>query len=93
MNQSKVFGVLLEESILKGKIKPDLNLPAVVYRCVEYLEKHQAYLEEGIYRLSASKRYDVHTIAGLLKLYLREMPSFILTNELQPEFVKIIGKL
>ncbi|KAI0225191.1 Rho GTPase activating protein [Massospora cicadina] len=46
---------------------------------------------EGDYNLLKSgTRYDVHTVAGLLKLYLREMPTYVLTQELQPEFLKVV---
>ncbi|KAI9314686.1 Rho GTPase activation protein, partial [Zopfochytrium polystomum] len=88
------------------------ELPAVVYRCIEYLEARNAKDEEGIYRLSGSNStiqglkerfnvegdvdllgsgepYDVHAIAGLLKLYLRELPSTVLTKNHQRDFLKI----
>ncbi|KXN65767.1 RhoGAP-domain-containing protein [Conidiobolus coronatus NRRL 28638] len=39
--------------------------------------------------LKSSNKYDVHTIAGLLKLYLRELPNSILTAKLQPDFLSI----
>jgi RalA-binding protein 1 len=39
-----------------------------------------------------SKDYhDVHAIAGLLKLYLRELPSTILTRERHVDFLHIVG--
>jgi len=31
-----------------------INVPSVVYRCIEYLEHMDAAKEEGIYRLSGS---------------------------------------
>lgn len=46
-----MFGVPLTESLSVSKIA---ELPAVVYRCIEYLEAKHAELEEGIYRLSGS---------------------------------------
>ncbi|KAJ9053039.1 Rho GTPase activating protein [Entomophthora muscae] len=111
--QHKIFGVPLEVAIAHAPIKTGYQMPSVVHRCIEYLEKHEAFLEEGIYRLSGSAadiqhlkdkfdsdgdynllksgaRYDVHTVAGLLKLYLREMPTYVLTQELQPEFLKVV---
>jgi len=36
--------------------------------------------------------YDVHVIAGLLKLYLRELPTTIMTKEFQPRFIEIACK-
>jgi RalA-binding protein 1 len=87
------------------------DLPAVVYRCIEYLTAQNAVAEEGIFRLSGSNTiikslkerfntegdidllaednyYDIHAVASLLKLYLRELPSSILTRELHLEFLR-----
>ncbi|ORY90204.1 hypothetical protein BCR35DRAFT_134853 [Leucosporidium creatinivorum] len=49
-----VFGVPLKEAVNISRIRPGLELPAVVYRCVEYLEAKNAECEEGIFRLSGS---------------------------------------
>jgi len=46
-----VFGISIEESLEVAQIA---NLPAVVFRCIQYLETKKAELEEGIYRLSGS---------------------------------------
>lgn len=46
-----VFGVPLESSLAIANIA---NLPAIVFRCIEYLEAKKAAQEEGIYRLSGS---------------------------------------
>ncbi|KAG7093858.1 hypothetical protein E1B28_007496 [Marasmius oreades] len=46
-----VFGVALEESLDVAQI---VNLPAIVFRCIQYLEVKKADQEEGIYRLSGS---------------------------------------
>lgn len=44
---------------------------------------------EGDFDLLANdERWDLHAIAGLLKMFLRELPVSILTKELQMEFVK-----
>lgn len=40
--------------------------------------------------LQSVEYYDVHAIAGLLKTFLRELPTHILTRELQPEFLAVI---
>jgi RalA-binding protein 1 len=50
MNRA-VFGVALEESLEVVQIA---SLPAVIFRCIEYLEAKKAEQEEGIYRLSGS---------------------------------------
>lgn len=35
--------------------------------------------------------YDVHAVAGLLKLYLRELPTNVLTTDRREEFVRVTG--
>ena len=92
----------------------DVCLPAVVYRCLEYLEAKNAAGEVGIFRQSGSSAlittlqmrfnmegdydflgdnepfYDIHAVASLLKLYLRELPANILTSTLLSHFVAIM---
>lgn len=46
-----VFGVTLQESLEVAEIA---RLPAIVFRCIQYLEAKRADQEEGIYRLSGS---------------------------------------
>lgn len=46
-----VFGVPMADSIDVASVA---NLPAIVFRCIEYLEAKKAEQEEGIYRLSGS---------------------------------------
>jgi hypothetical protein len=112
----QVFGVALEQAIEQAQVQPGYELPAVVYRCIEYLNFHKAKLEEGIYRLNGSAAvikglkerfnqegdvvlleeegyYDIHAIAGLLKLFLRDLPASILTSELHKDFLQVIGTL
>lgn len=117
-NVRAVFGMPIAEAVeyWPPKDMPDTCLPAVVYRCLEYLEAQDAANEEGIFRLSGSsvviknlrdrfnnegdfdiladeQYFDVHAVASLLKLYLRELPSTILTRDLHLEFLKVLGKL
>ena len=110
--QRPVFAVPLSESIA---IASKANLPAIVFRCIEYLETKHAETEEGIYRLSGSSavikglkdRFDVegdvdlikvdehwdpHAIAGLLKTFLRELPLSLLTRDLHPRFLAVMGE-
>jgi len=106
-----VFAVPLAEAVeFAHPVGATTELPAVVYRCIEYLTKKRGVYEEGIFRLSGSntvvkalrdrfnaegdvnlvgenKYHDIHAVAGLLKLYLRELPSSILTRELHLEFL------
>ncbi|KAH7132075.1 hypothetical protein B0J11DRAFT_428616 [Dendryphion nanum] len=108
-----VFGIPLQEAVEASQpIGVRIPLPAVVYRCLEYLKAKKAYQEEGIFRLSGSnivikglrdrfnnegdikllagEYYDVHAVASLLKLYLRELPASILTRELHIDFLKVL---
>jgi hypothetical protein len=50
----QVFGVPLEEAVRVSRVAEGYELPAIVYRCIEYLDAMNAVLEEGIYRLSGS---------------------------------------
>lgn len=111
-----VFGAPLAEAVEFARpVDVATELPAVVYRCIEYLLAKNALSEEGIFRLSGSntvikglkdrfntegdvnliadgKYYDIHAVASLLKLYLRELPSSILTRELHLEFLQCSEK-
>ena len=107
------FGAPLSEAVkYNHPVDVNIELPAVVYRCIEYLEAKNASSEEGIFRLSGSnvvikqlrerfntegdvnlvtddQYYDIHAVASLLKLYLRELPTTILTRELHLEFLAV----
>ncbi|KAJ4370379.1 Rho GTPase activating protein [Neocucurbitaria cava] len=108
-----IFGIPLQEAVeFTQPTGVTVELPAVVYRCLEYLKAKQATSEEGIFRLSGSnivikglrdrfnnegdiklldgQYYDVHAVASLLKLYLRELPASILTRELHLDFLKVL---
>ncbi|OCF44834.1 hypothetical protein I317_01323 [Kwoniella heveanensis CBS 569] len=105
-----VFAVPLTESLAVASVA---NLPAIVFRCIEWLEAKQAEQEEGIYRLSGSSAvikglkdrfdsegdvnlvandeyWDPHAIAGLLKTFLRELPTSLLTRELHARFLAVM---
>jgi RalA-binding protein 1 len=107
-----VFGMPLAEAVETAPpTGVDVHLPAVVYRCIEYLAAQDAAHEEGIFRLSGSQTvikglrerfnnegdvklldgssyFDVHAVASLLKLYLRELPSSVLTRDYHLDFLK-----
>ncbi|KAI9705772.1 MAG: hypothetical protein M1820_005020 [Bogoriella megaspora] len=108
-----VFGAPLSEAVFYFPAEGiDAELPAVVFRCIEYLTERSASSEEGIFRLSGSnvvikalrdrfnaegdvkllegQYYDIHAVASLLKLYLRELPSSILTRELHLDFLRAL---
>lgn len=110
------FGTTLADAVENcPPLDADVHLPAVVYRCIEYLDAKDAASEEGIFRLSGSNvlikalrerfntegdvdfladdhYYDVHAVASLLKLYLRELPTTILTRELHLDFLQVLGE-
>ena len=116
-NVKAAFGAPLAEAVEHcGPRGIDVCLPAVVYRCLEYLEMKDAASEEGIFRMSGSNTlikglrnrfnaegdydflgydepyYDVHAVASLLKLYLRELPQPVLTRELHLQFLGVLGE-
>ncbi len=116
-NVKAAFGAPLADAVEHcGPRGVDVCLPAVVYRCLEYLESKDASKEEGIFRMSGSnvvikglkKRFnaegdfdflgsdepyfDVHAVASLLKLYLRELPQPVLTRDMHLEFIAVLGK-
>ncbi|TPX16461.1 uncharacterized protein E0L32_003755 [Thyridium curvatum] len=109
----QVFGAPLAEAVrYNSPVDVSVPLPAVVYRCIQYLDAKNAISEEGIFRLSGSNvvikqlrerfnnnsdidlladetYYDIHAVASLLKLYLRELPTTILTRDLHMEFLSV----
>lgn len=50
----QVFGVSLERAVSLSRVCEHYDLPAIVHRCIEYMEARDALTEEGIYRLSGS---------------------------------------
>jgi len=53
--QHGLFGIPLRDAVeITREMGMGINVPSVVYRCVEYLEYMDAAKEEGIYRLSGS---------------------------------------
>ncbi|TLS25665.1 hypothetical protein PpBr36_07613, partial [Pyricularia pennisetigena] len=109
----QAFGAPLSDAVkYNAPFDVKVPLPAVVYRCIQYLEANNALNEEGIFRLSGSNvvikqlrerfnaesdvnlvadeaYHDIHAVASLLKLYLRELPTTILTRDLHMHFVSV----
>ena len=109
----QVFGAPLAEAVrFNAPVDVKVPLPAVVFRCIQYLDAKNAILEEGIFRLSGSNvvikqlrerfnnesdvnlladenYHDIHAVASLLKMYLRELPTTILTRDLHMEFLSV----
>ncbi|KAJ2727194.1 Rho GTPase activating protein [Coemansia sp. Benny D115] len=71
-----VFGLPLERVVEQTKIREHYHLPAVVYRCIEFLDAKKAYMEEGIYRQSGGstaqsqlrKEFNTNRDYNMLKL-------------------------
>lgn len=51
---NQVFGIPLENAVRVARVSDQYELPAIVHRCIEYMETKGALAEEGIYRLSGS---------------------------------------
>ncbi|KKY34120.1 hypothetical protein UCDDA912_g05928 [Diaporthe ampelina] len=109
----RTFGAPLAESVRYNPPRDTrVPLPAVVYRCIQYLDAKGAITEEGIFRLSGSnvvikslkerfdmegdvnlladeQYHDIHAVASMLKAYLRELPTSILTRDLHLDFVAV----
>lgn len=51
---NQIFGIPLENAVNVSRVCEQYDLPAIVHRCIEYLEARDALTEEGIYRLSGS---------------------------------------
>lgn len=109
-----IFGRELEKAFeLSHHVFYDRAIPSICYRCIDFLTKSGAVLEEGIFRLSGSAsairqlkdefnthydidlfksplQPDVHTVAGLFKTYLRELPSPIMGGPQYSELKKIV---
>lgn len=109
----RVFGAPLGEAVLYNSPRDvRVPLPAVIYRCIQYLDARGAVTEEGIFRLSGSnvvikqlkerfdnegdinlledsQYHDIHAVASMLKAYLRELPTSILTRALHLDFVAV----
>ena len=49
------------------------------------------YVEGDIDLLGFDEYWDPHAIAGLLKSFMRELPSSILTHNLHLRFLAVIG--
>lgn len=68
-----MFGVALEEALDVAQI---CNLPAIVFRAIQYLEAKKADQEEGIYRLSGSSA----VIKGLKDMFNSGRPIIVSRN-------------
>ncbi|ORZ12768.1 hypothetical protein BCR42DRAFT_331227 [Absidia repens] len=54
--------------------------------------KQKFDIEGDINLLEAKEEYDVHAIAGLLKMWLRELPTSVLTREHRMDFLHVIDR-
>ncbi|OMH85496.1 putative Rho-type GTPase-activating protein 2 [Zancudomyces culisetae] len=107
-----VFGVEFGIAAEKTKIRSDYNIPAIVYRCIEYLDENRVVFEKDIYLaegdpnevkeltdqfnilkdynlLHSPSVYKNHSVANVLKQYLRSLPENILTIPLLQDFADL----
>ncbi|KAG0325271.1 hypothetical protein BGZ99_000848 [Dissophora globulifera] len=111
MTTSVIFGADLVDAVRISHIPGTPLVPAVLYRCAEFLEA-KGVDEVGLYRVPGShanvqklKRMfdtgrdfnlmtmdaiDPNDIATLLKLYLRELPSQLMTPALLEQFQSLL---
>ncbi|KAG7266250.1 hypothetical protein CRUP_008589 [Coryphaenoides rupestris] len=81
-----VFGVKISTVTKRERSK----VPYIVRQCLEEIER-RGMEEVGIYRVSGDvsvmmSEMDVNAIAGTLKLYFRELPEPLFTDDLYPNF-------
>lgn len=55
--KSQVFGIPLENAVSVARVYDQYELPAIIHRCIEYVETKNGLNEEGIYRLSGSSAF------------------------------------
>ncbi|WFD35876.1 Rho GTPase activating protein [Malassezia cuniculi] len=122
-NEPSVFGLPLRKAVSRASLPGDTlalsPVPAIVRRCIDFLEQRGGLKEEGIYRQSGSQAsiralaerfasgdfdlfalddkrqgsresVDLHSVSGLLKLYMRELPDSVLTAALSHEFLSVV---
>ncbi|KAK7878032.1 hypothetical protein WMY93_031313 [Mugilogobius chulae] len=89
-------------SVKRTALYDGIQLPAVFRECVDYIENYGMKCE-GIYRVSAQsgvrsrgvpclEEYDPHTVASLLKQYLRELPENLLGRDMSQRFEDACGR-
>lgn len=83
-----IFGIPIEDSIRNSK-EPfcSLGIPSAVKRCVDYLEVQDAFLEEGIFRVSGSSS----AIRSLREKFDSEFDCDL--DKLQPDIHTVSGLL
>ncbi|KAJ1569190.1 hypothetical protein HK405_008667 [Cladochytrium tenue] len=96
-----VFGAPLEQALAVSRISDSMEIPAVVYPTEEegiyrlsgqstvIQQLRERFNAEYDVDLLSGEAYDVHAVAGVLKLYFRELPSPILTPSLQRYFLAV----
>lgn len=100
--REKTFGYPLEDSCDK-----ETRISCVLKRCCEFLLKKECLTEQGILRLApsssrlkrfkasigiaAEEDFDVHTVAGALKIYLRELPEPLLISNKFSEWEEAVN--
>ncbi|XP_067833911.1 active breakpoint cluster region-related protein-like [Heptranchias perlo] len=69
----------------------ELGIYRVSGIATDVLALKEAFDTNGKQAIARLKEMDIHVVAGTLKLYLRELPEPLFTDELIPSFVKAVG--
>ena len=88
---TKLFGISLKQAIVNSGLpysSPDMLIPRVIHQCIQYLEDQQAFMEEGIFRLSGSSS----NIKMLREKYDNSPGSFVLSMQ-EPDIHVVSGLL
>ncbi|KAI9591097.1 hypothetical protein BDF19DRAFT_488426 [Syncephalis fuscata] len=94
-----VFGVPLERAIEISRVKEGFDVQQLFIVPLSILKQNKRSMKKlrekydtyNDYNLVASgEYYDVHAVAGVLKMYLRELPINVLTRELHSQFLKVL---
>ncbi|KAK6302250.1 hypothetical protein J4Q44_G00266050 [Coregonus suidteri] len=81
-----IFGAPLAEAVKRTALYDGIQLPAVFRECIDYIESMKSKVDElkAAYdreECPCLEEYDPHTVASLLKQFLRELPENLLGRD------------
>ncbi|KAJ8930834.1 hypothetical protein NQ314_016251 [Rhamnusium bicolor] len=80
-----IFGANLELSVERSRCHDGVDIPLPIRECIDYVEAVGISFE-GVYKNVRLSDYDVPTATSLLKMFLRDLPEPIFTNDLLIRF-------